>query len=157
MSSPRPQISSPIEAGQSLLGSQTLPTTLTAALEYISCRLAKKQITLSMIVVRRATQYSGLPSPQSPIASPARSIFSTVAKKTLSRSSSVSSTSSYSSSNSALASPTGSFRSTASACLSPTFPNPWGISLINTCTLTQKEEKALRHYISRAQKKFSIG
>jgi hypothetical protein len=157
MSSPRPQISRPLEAGQSLLVSQSLPAPLTAALEYISCRLARKQITLSMIVVRRNTQPSALASPQLAVTSPAKSLFSTVAKKTLSRSSSISSISSYSSTCSTPASPTGSFRSTVSGCASPTTPNPYGISLINSCTLTPKEEKALRHYVSKAEKKFSIG
>jgi hypothetical protein len=163
MASPRLQISGPLEAGQSLLNSQNLPAPLTAALEYISARLAKKQITLSMIVVRRNTQSAGLSSPRSlaspgsPAMSPAKSIFSTVAKKSLSRSSSVSSISSYSSSTSTPSSPTESFRSSASGCRSPTSPNPYDMSLINTCTLTHKEEKTLRHYVSKAEKKFSIG
>jgi hypothetical protein len=157
MSASRLQISGPLEAGQSLLGSQSLPAPLTAALDYISSRLAKKQIALSMIVIRRNTPSSGLSTPRSSTLSPTRSIFTTVAKKTLSRSSSVSSISSYSSASSSPASPTGSFRSVASGCTSPTSPNAYGISLINTCTLTQKEEKNLRHYVTKAEKKFSVG
>lgn len=160
MSTSKIQISGPLEAGQSLLVSQNLPAPLTTALEYVSNRLAKKQITLSLIVVRRNPQASEPSSPQSATTSPARSLFSSVsttAKKTLSRSSSVSSISSYSSSSSSPASPTGSSYSSSSGCSSPTSPNPYGISLINSCTLTQKEEKALRHYISKAEKKFSIG
>jgi hypothetical protein len=158
MSSPKFQISGPLEAGQSLLGSQSLPAPLTAALEYISSRLAKKQIALSMIVVRR-TSPSGPSSPQYVVTSPVKSLFSSVAKKTLSRSSSVSSMSSYSSARSSPASPTGSFRSTASASsyIQPASSNTYNFALINTSTLTPKEEKYLRQYVSKAEKKFPIG
>jgi hypothetical protein len=67
--------------------------------------------------------------------------------------------SSYSSARSSPASPTGSFRSTASASsyIQPASSNTYNFSLINTSTLTPKEEKYLRQYVSKAEKKFAIG
>lgn len=160
MSAPKLQISSPLEAGQSLLGFKNLPAPLTTALEYISSRLAKKQMTLSMIVVRKDTQAAEPSSPpQSAATSPARSVFNTASssKRPLSRSSSFSSISSSSSSSSSPSSPRSSCSSPELGCTSPTSPNPYGISLIHACTFTPKEEKVLRHYVAKAEKKFRIG
>ncbi|KAG6014847.1 hypothetical protein E4U54_004773 [Claviceps lovelessii] len=47
------RISSPLEAGPSLLDSHHLPPHLTPALEYASVRLAKKSAHLTLVVVRR--------------------------------------------------------------------------------------------------------
>ncbi|KAF3013767.1 hypothetical protein E8E14_009946 [Neopestalotiopsis sp. 37M] len=61
------RISSPLEAGPSILDSQNIPTHLTQALEYASKRLARKAIHISLIVVRKDHQ---LPTSALPCASP---------------------------------------------------------------------------------------
>ena len=79
------RISSPLEAGPSLLDAKQLPPQLTSALDYVSKRLARKRLHLTLIVVRKDINIPGLPSPQSPkppdapvtslTTSPARSLF----------------------------------------------------------------------------------
>lgn len=79
-------ISSPLEAGSSLLDSKQLPAPLTSALEYVSSRLARKRLHLSLIVVRKDVQVPSITTPQTPslsnspsssiTTSPARSLFS---------------------------------------------------------------------------------
>lgn len=49
-------ISSPLEAGTSILDAHTLPRTVRPALEYASSRLAKKALHLTLAVVRRDYQ-----------------------------------------------------------------------------------------------------
>lgn len=61
------RISSPLEAGPSLLDAHHLPPRLTPALEYASSRLAKKSLHLTLVVVRRDYQ---LPSVIPPLGSP---------------------------------------------------------------------------------------
>ncbi|KAG0647570.1 hypothetical protein D0Z07_6586 [Hyphodiscus hymeniophilus] len=107
------RISSPLEAGLSLHDMAQLPPQLTAALEYISERLARKRLHLSLIVVRKDVQIPSNASPtllaqssspsHSITTSPARSLFSTTSdtiKSTLSRSSSDASISESASSSS---------------------------------------------------------
>ena len=50
------QISSPLEAGPSILDAAQLPPRLTPALDYASSRLARKGVHLSVVVVRREYQ-----------------------------------------------------------------------------------------------------
>lgn len=176
MSVAKMQISAPLEAGQSLLDSKLLPSHLNTALEYISTKLVQKRLHLSLIVVRRDVQgSSSAPSPRTEPAStpsksvatsPAKSVFSkSTIHKTLRRVSSLSSLGSQSEcsspsspSMSTPVSPTGSTcSSSVSGCPSPTLPNPYGISLIHACALTAKAEKILRHYVHKAEKKYSIG
>ncbi|CZR61663.1 uncharacterized protein PAC_11560 [Phialocephala subalpina] len=91
-------ISPPIEAGPSLLDTKQLPPQVTDALDYVSGKLARKRLHLSLIVVRKDVQIPSLPSPQSPkraespphsiTTSPARSLFSpTTFKRSRSKSS----------------------------------------------------------------------
>lgn len=86
MSISKTPISSPMEAGTSVLEMKQFPRQLTSALEYISSRLARKHIHLSMIATRMDIEF--LPSPpqtqksqasspsNSTTSSPARSLFS---------------------------------------------------------------------------------
>lgn len=60
-------ISSPLEAGPSLLDAHHLPPSLAPALEYVSHKLAKKAIHTTLVVVRRDYQ---LPSVVPPMGSP---------------------------------------------------------------------------------------
>ncbi|KUJ19033.1 uncharacterized protein LY89DRAFT_612453 [Mollisia scopiformis] len=136
-------ISPPIEAGQSLLDAMQLPPQFTNALEYVSSRLARKRLHLSLIVVRKDVQIPGSPFAQCP-QSPA----------TFKRSASKSSLSSVSSSSST--SSTASVSRTIRPSL-PTSPNPFGVSLMHASTLTEKAERILQHTVAKAEKKFSIG
>lgn len=61
------RISSPLEAGPSILDAHHLPPHLTPALEYASSRLARKSLHLTLVVVRRDYQ---LPSVIPPLGSP---------------------------------------------------------------------------------------
>ncbi|CAK7235607.1 hypothetical protein SCUCBS95973_009324 [Sporothrix curviconia] len=49
-------ISSPLEAGQSVLDAHRLPSHLDAALEYTARRLARKALSIDLVVIRRAYQ-----------------------------------------------------------------------------------------------------
>ncbi|KAI0592965.1 hypothetical protein F4775DRAFT_56500 [Biscogniauxia sp. FL1348] len=67
MSLSKQQISSPLEAGRSLLDTRSLPSHLTGTLEYISKRLARKALHITLVVVRNEYQ---LPSSIPPCATP---------------------------------------------------------------------------------------
>ncbi|EKD21218.1 uncharacterized protein L3040_000740 [Drepanopeziza brunnea f. sp. 'multigermtubi'] len=181
------RISSPLEAGPSLLEAKQLSPQLTVALDYVSSRLARKRLHLSLIVVRKDTQIpqhiaSSQVSPKradspghSITTSPARSLFggsSFTRMPSKSSLSSISDTSSSTSSSSSTASlsrtnwpslPTSPADRTVSPSAtpaqpaSPATPNPYGITLMHASTLTEKAEKILRHVIAKAEKKFSIG
>ncbi|KAG9233972.1 hypothetical protein BJ875DRAFT_462856 [Amylocarpus encephaloides] len=115
-------ISSPLEAGSSLLQSKRLPTALTMALEYVSERLARKEIHMTLIVIKKEVQVpSTMMTPDSTtLPSPVESIFSHASRasslfsRKLSRRSSKSSVSSASSSSSSVASSTPSTSSSMS-------------------------------------------
>jgi hypothetical protein len=76
------RISSPLEAGPSILDAHHLPPHLTPALEYASSRLAKKSLHLTLVVVRRDYQ---LPSVIPPQGSPGLSTPTTPASPPLSK------------------------------------------------------------------------
>jgi hypothetical protein len=61
------RISSPLEAGTSLLDAHHLPPHLSPALEYVSTRLARKAMHITLVVARRDYQ---LPSVVPPMGSP---------------------------------------------------------------------------------------
>lgn len=181
------RISSPLEAGPSLLDAKQLPLQLTAALDYVSSRLTRKRLHLSLIVVRKDIQIPQSPSPQpspkrsespghSITTSPAKSLFGGSAFTRTPSKSSLSSMSDSSSSTSSSASTTSLSHtnwpglptspadrtvtpppSTPAQPTTPTTPNPYGITLMHASTLTAKAEKILRHTIAKAEKKFSIG
>lgn len=65
------KISSPLEAGTSLLDAQHLPDQLTPALEYASARLARKSLRITLVVARRDYQLPPSPVLCSPLGSPA--------------------------------------------------------------------------------------
>ncbi|KAI1637180.1 hypothetical protein F4809DRAFT_605835 [Biscogniauxia mediterranea] len=67
MSLSKQQISSPLEAGRSLLDTHSLPSHLTGTLEYMSKRLARKALHITLVVVRNEYQ---LPSSIPPCATP---------------------------------------------------------------------------------------
>lgn len=62
------RISSPLEAGASILDAHHLPSHLTSALEYTSKRLARKALHITLVVIRRDYQMpSPVPSPEAPV------------------------------------------------------------------------------------------
>lgn len=181
------RISSPLEAGSSLLDAKQLPPQLTAALDYVSSRLTRKRLHLSLIVVRKDVQIPQPPSPTGPpkqanspnqsiTSSPAKSLFGASSFTRSPSKSSVASTSDNGSATSSSTStpslsrtnwpglPTSPADRSASPPLpspaypaAPATPNPYGITLMHAATLTPKAEKILRHTIAKAEKKFSIG
>ncbi|KAL7626865.1 hypothetical protein AAE478_003639 [Parahypoxylon ruwenzoriense] len=81
MSLSKQRISSPLEAGPSILDAYNLPSHLTGALEYASKRLARKALHITLVVVRKEYQLPSIvppcPTPTSPpltpgVASPTR-------------------------------------------------------------------------------------
>ncbi|CAG8954073.1 hypothetical protein HYFRA_00009175 [Hymenoscyphus fraxineus] len=89
-------ISSPLEAGSSLLDAKILPAVLTSALEYVSARLSRRNLHISLIVIRKEVQIpstgmtpvtSTLPSPALSRSSSTSSTFSRALSKVSSRSS----------------------------------------------------------------------
>lgn len=156
------RISSPLEAGPSLLDASLIPPQLTSALEYVSSRLARKRLHLSLIVIRKDIKIPTQPSPQTPPArtpSPVHSV-STSPAKLLFGTSTFSLPSNLKDRNS---SPTPSLASSQSSSGSESpaspvqTPNPYGITLMHASTLTEKAEKILRRTVYKAEKKFSIG
>ncbi|CAJ2510189.1 Uu.00g060890.m01.CDS01 [Anthostomella pinea] len=69
MSLSKQRISSPLEAGRSILDTHNLPPHLTEALEYTSKRLARKAIHVTLLVIQN-TQLPSTPPPRAMPASP---------------------------------------------------------------------------------------
>ncbi|KAI0114951.1 hypothetical protein F4814DRAFT_417630 [Daldinia grandis] len=74
MSLSKQRISSPLEAGPSILDAYNLPSHLTEALEYTSKRLARKALHITLVVVRKEYQLPSVvppcPTPTSPPPTP---------------------------------------------------------------------------------------
>ncbi|KAM0334255.1 hypothetical protein ACHAQA_001277 [Verticillium albo-atrum] len=169
-------ISSPLEAGPSILDVQHLPPHLTEALEYASRRLARKGFHTTLVVLRRDYQLpisSGPPSPWSPThartnSAPTRMSFATSPMssfKKLVRTGTASSATSGSDSPRLrwpLTPGTPATPSTASSTVTdgsagPMAANAFGVKLVQADILTDREERVLRQTIERAEKKFRIG
>ncbi|KAH7348751.1 hypothetical protein BKA65DRAFT_501293 [Rhexocercosporidium sp. MPI-PUGE-AT-0058] len=129
------RISSPLEAGASLLDAKQLPPQLTAALDYVSSRLTRKRLHLSLIVIRKDVQIpqSATASPQaspkrsespghSITTSPAKSLFGGSAFTRTPSKSSLSSMSDSGSTTSGSTSTTSSSRSRTNWPILPTSP-----------------------------------
>jgi hypothetical protein len=152
-------ISAPLEAGSSLQDSKKLPSQLGQALDYVSDRLLRKHVHLTLIVVKQDLPSTSIPSsPKSPTPSrsSSRSSFSRVhlpslpgsprsTKSSASRSSSVSSQS------------TSSFPSLSRRSTATQEPDPYGLSLHYTSTLPTKTSQLLDESIAKATKKYSLG
>ncbi|KAI0097658.1 hypothetical protein GGR51DRAFT_465339 [Nemania sp. FL0031] len=134
MSISKQRISSPLEAGRSILDAHNLPSHLTDALEYTSKRLARKGLHISLIVVKNEYQLpQGRPcaTPTSPphtpeysmsgLASPSRFTSPVVGLRQLVRRGTNNSTASSSSGSSSSSS---SLDTASSTMTSPTFPPP---------------------------------
>ena len=132
------RISSPLEAGPSLLEMKRLPHNVTSALDYVSSRLARKRVHLSVIVVRQDIDLYNLPASlqQSRTSSaihltnpktPARSLFSGTSLRIAQSLSSHSSTSSLSdSASSAPSTPSSAYFSSKSELPGlPSSPQNW--------------------------------
>ncbi|KAI1351634.1 hypothetical protein F5Y01DRAFT_111106 [Xylaria sp. FL0043] len=70
MSLSKQRISSPLEAGRSILDAHNLPPQLTATLEYASKRLARKSLHITLIVVKNEYQLSSIRSCATPTSPP---------------------------------------------------------------------------------------
>ncbi|KAF3064403.1 hypothetical protein GL218_01585 [Daldinia childiae] len=119
MSLSKQRISSPLEAGPSILDAYNLPSHLTEALEYTSKRLARKALHITLVVVRKEYQLPSVmppcPTPTSPpptpgimsprFASPVIGLRQLVRRGTGNSTSSVSSTTSDSLPSTAVSSP----------------------------------------------------
>ncbi|KAI2472034.1 hypothetical protein F4781DRAFT_46793 [Annulohypoxylon bovei var. microspora] len=139
MSLSKQRISSPLEAGPSILDAYNLPSHLTGALEYASKRLARKALHITLVVVRKEYQLPSVmppcPTPTSPpltsgMASPTRFTSPVAGLRQLVRRGTSSSTSSLSSA----ASDTTSNTSTSTFPPPPTEPLPvsprrWAVSV----------------------------
>ncbi|KAI1743517.1 hypothetical protein F4680DRAFT_347040 [Xylaria scruposa] len=70
MSVSKQRISTPLEAGRSILDTHNLPPHLTGALEYTSKRLARKNLHISLIVVKNENQLPSIQSCATPLSPP---------------------------------------------------------------------------------------
>ncbi|KAI0902415.1 hypothetical protein F4806DRAFT_38056 [Annulohypoxylon nitens] len=131
MSLSKHRISSPLEAGPSILDAYNLPSHLTGALEYASKRLARKALHITLVVVRKEYQLPSVmppcPTPYSPpptpgIVSPTRFASPVAGLKQLVRRGTGGSTSSLSSMAS------GSTTNTSTSTLPPPSNEPLPIS-----------------------------
>ncbi|KAI1808394.1 hypothetical protein F4811DRAFT_236930 [Daldinia bambusicola] len=125
MSLSKQRISSPLEAGPSILDAYNLPSHLNEALEYTSKRLARKALHITLVVVRKEYQLPSVmppcPTPTSPpltpgIKSPTRFASPVVGLRQLVRRGTGNSTSTVSS--------TASDSLPSTAASSPSFPPP---------------------------------
>jgi hypothetical protein len=200
------RISSPLEAGTSVLDAHHLPPHLHPALEYASARLAKKSLHLTLVVVRRDFQ---LPSVFVPLASPGLQTPTTPCSPPLSSSRLHFHSGPVSALKQLVYSASTSLRSTdspvsgpASGPSSPAFPNvalesprprlrwplspsapvspppmtpstmsfatstegrsaissgSFGMRLVYASGLLEKQKKALKDALEKAEKKFNIG
>lgn len=165
-------ISSPVEAGHSLLDAKHLPSQVITALEYVSSRLARRRLDISLIVLHGDGHGPIVQSAQSPspkLHTPASSSSSSpgsfkrsASKSSVNSTSSASSIASFSRTNwpSLPATPKSGFSPQSPTSVQPNtsaFLNPYGITLTYASTLTEKAERVLRQSIVKAEKKFSIG
>ncbi len=153
-------ISAPLESGSSLQDSKKLPSQLGLALDYVSDRLMRKHVHLTLIVVKQdlpLASISSSPKSPTPSRSSSRSSFSRVhlpslpgsprsTKRSASRSSSVSSQSTSSS-----------FPSLGRRSTATQEPDPYGLSLHYTSTQPTKTSQLLDETIGKATKKYSLG
>ncbi|KAI1143860.1 hypothetical protein F5Y05DRAFT_8526 [Hypoxylon sp. FL0543] len=130
MSLSKQRISSPLEAGPSIIDAYNLPSHLTGALEYASKRLARKALHITLVVVRKEYQLPSVvppcPTPTSPpltpgLASPTRFTSPVAGLRQLVRRGTGSSTSSLSSAAS----------DPISSTPNPTFPPPLSEPLVS--------------------------
>jgi len=151
-------ISAPLESGSSLQDSKRLPSQLGQALDYVSDRLMRKHVHLTLIVVKEKLPSSSISSPlksPTPSRSSSRSSFSKhlpslpgsprSTKSSASRSSSVSSQS------------TSSFPSLTRRSTATQEPDPYGLCLHHTSALPPKTSQLLDEFIAKASKKYSLG
>ncbi|KAJ8130324.1 hypothetical protein O1611_g3306 [Lasiodiplodia mahajangana] len=219
MSISKQRISSPLEAGRSILDAHNLPPQLTGALEYTSKRLARKGLHISLIVVKNEYQLpqarpcaTPTSPPQTPeyslsgLASPSRFTSPVAGLRQLVRrgtNSSIVSTSSGSSSSSSaldtasstMTSPTfpppptepipsprrwilpgsplpstpmtphtpssiATITSAPSSCATShpfQSPEPFGVRLIYTSSVSPKDDKMIRATITKAERRFRTG
>lgn len=180
------KISSPLEAGPSVLDADHLPPQLTPALEYTSSRLAKKSLHLTLVVARRDYQLPPSPelvsSPGSP-ASPSGSLFARHFSKWTSRHVNASSPRSaisspaYTPNSLEFPGPRSPWPLTPSTPLSPPpmtpgtaassvatggtgpsmHPTPQCFRLIHHSYLPSKAEKALQKALAKASRKCGVG
>ncbi|KAI1375061.1 hypothetical protein F4677DRAFT_152924 [Hypoxylon crocopeplum] len=126
MSLSKQRISSPLEAGPSILDAYNLPSHLTGALEYTSKRLARKALHITLVVVRKEYQLPSVIPPSPPltpgIASPTRFTSPVAGLRQLVRRGTGNSTISSSSSETI----------PSTAISSPTFPPPPAEPLISS-------------------------
>ncbi|KAM0274994.1 hypothetical protein ACHAQH_007684 [Verticillium albo-atrum] len=174
-------ISSPLEAGPSILDVQHLPPNLTEALEYASCRLARKGFHTTLVVLRRDYQlpienticpslwsptHARTASAPSRMASFASSPMVTSFKKLVRTGTAGSAVTTAGGDSPRMRWPltpgTPATPSTASSILTdggqgPMAANAFGLRLVQADILTDREERVLRQTIERAEKKFRIG
>ncbi|RNJ57511.1 hypothetical protein D7B24_005859 [Verticillium nonalfalfae] len=172
------RISSPLEAGPSILDVQHLPPNLTEALEYASHRLTRKGIHTTLVVLRRDYQLplasADGPSPWSPthartasapLRMPSFATSPMVASfKKLVRTGSASAASGADSPRlrwpltpATPATPLTASSACTDAGHGPMTANAFGLRLVQADVLTDREERVLRQTIERAEKKFRIG
>ncbi|KAK8138250.1 hypothetical protein PG984_001630 [Apiospora sp. TS-2023a] len=162
MSLLKQRISSPLEAGTSILDSQSIPLYFTDALEYISKRLARKALHVTLIVVRKEYQVPSscatptsssassptefefaMPSSPSRFASPVAGLRQLVRRGTNSSLASVSSAASVDSGYGSTASSTYSSPSTRKWPATPCTPmTPHTPSSVTTATSTTSNASA---------------
>ncbi|KAK8049932.1 hypothetical protein PG994_011662 [Apiospora phragmitis] len=187
MSLLKQRISSPLEAGTSILDAQGIPPQFTDALEYISKRLARKALHVTLIVVRKEYQVPSscatptssstssptsfefnMPSSPSRFASPVAGLRQLVRRGTNSSLASVSSAMSVDSGYGSTASPPlctpmtphtpSSVTTTSTTSNAATGgSNHFGIRLLHATPLSAKDEKTLRATFYKAERKYRAG
>jgi len=147
------RISSPLEAGKSILDSQKLPAQILDALDYVSDKLIRKHLHLTLIVVPNDTQLPASPGLSSPTPSLATaSSLSRAATPTVPGSPKRT----HSSSPLPLT-PTSPFSASPGSELSSLPPNPYNLTLLHASTLSPKAARYLHDTVTKASKKYSLG
>lgn len=154
------RISSPLEAGTSLLESQKLPLQVVEALDYVSERMIRKRLHLTLIVarntpyqtpLRHGSPMSAFSSVGSPSPSPSTSVFSKAHWASRSGFSRAAASSPLTSStNETLPSPSLPASPSVSA-------DSYGVSLLHATTLSEKASLHLYATVTKACKKFRLG
>lgn len=157
-------ISSPLEAGMSLVESQKLPPRLADALGYASNRLVRKRLHLTLIVSRSQCSESGDAAKETPTISSPPSTTSLFPRNirwpsragSLRSMASTSTISSTYSSQAPLSPP-----HTPCTPMTPSSPrvantNEYGISLLHATTLSEKASRVLEETIAKTSRKFRL-
>jgi len=154
-------ISSPIEAGPSLLNSQKLPAQVTEALNYVSHRLIRKQLHLTLIIARQESQPISQPSSPQMSPPPTLNFFQRALSPAIPGSprspKSPKSPRSFASSTASTPQPVTPPPTVFGLDAPSEASNPYNLTLLHASTLSPKATRQLHDTVEKAARRYALG